>query len=462
MIDPNNPFKQLETVPTSVLLEMSSQKALAAFQYSAEKLPFYKEILSKNGVNASSIVSINDFYTHVPLTKKEDIFPVFKAEDLCDGGSVADMQSAIVSSGTSGVFSYGILTKEDIEKQKIMVDALVNYYFPFDDNKILIINALPMGVSFVSSYPVIPTSVRPDIVIHIIKKFTAYFSKIVIITDPNFSKKILEDGIESGLEWKNIPVSFITGGAASSCSLQQYILNLLNQDLSVRNNTVLGTMGLTELGLNIFSTPTDLVEIRGLLQKNPEGLSTLIGAGQKVCPEIMYYFCPAYHVEVIDPDANGFGKIIVSNLDTSMKTPLIRYDTGDYGKIIDREKLIQILKDAGHEISLKLNLPLIAIGGRSSDNKSKNLPPLTVKEALFRVPEIAKAITGHFQINTSGSHPIVNVQLKKNTTLSEELLSQLQDILIELSDQQVSITPIVYREFERDVELNYENKWKHC
>jgi phenylacetate-CoA ligase len=202
-------------------------------------------------VDIAKIRTFEDFSRSVPIIRKADVFPIFSASDICQDGRIDDMRSAIVTSGTSGVFAYGLLTGADAVFQQKMIDEFFDYYFDAKHQSVLIINALAMGVSFSSSYPVIPTSVRPDIVIHLVKTFHAFYKRIVIVCDPNFAKKIVDDGSACGVSWKDMPVSFVAGGAWFPNSLAQYILSRVG-----RADAFLGTMGLTEIAMNIFSAPS--------------------------------------------------------------------------------------------------------------------------------------------------------------------------------------------------------------
>ena len=450
----------LETISPSDLLDFGEMAVIPAFQNAAKEMPFYQKILEQKGINATKIQTLEEFSRLVPIIRKTDVFSAFSANDLCRNGKIDDMHSAIVTSGTSGVFAYGILTNEDILFQQKMLDEFFKYYFNAEKESLLIINALAMGVSFASKYPVISTSVRPDIVIHLIKTFHASHKNTVIICDPNFAKKIIDDGMASGIVWKDIGVSFVVGGAWFPNSLAQYILSHINAHTNNPANVLLGTMGLTEIGLNIFSAPTELIAIRNIIQNDPGMLHELFGNEATICPEILYYYPMRTYIEILDANAHGKGDIVISNLDTKTKTPLFRYNTTDQGQLIGRNQLADLLQQNGHDIPLKLQLPLIAVFERDTRDLHPSVASVAeVKEALFQGASIVPSITGHFRIVQDEC--AIEVQLEKNIDGSDAIQKSIEKNLADISGKQCTIKLIPYQTFSNNVELDYERKWKH-
>lgn len=429
-------------------MNTSDTLLLEAFHHAAESLPFYKDILRKRGVDVHLITNQEMFQREVPIIQKEDIFPKYPLKDLCQNADVTGCVSAIVSSGTSGVFSYGVLTHHDTVVQREVLDTLFRSFFDVKAHAPIIINALPMGVSFASSFPVIPTSVRSDIVLKVIQTFADSATQIILITDPHFLKKVLDEGVSQNIQWADARISCIIGGTSFSDSLTQYLLTALNGGAveSAHANHIFGTMGLTEIGLNIFGATPDLVSLRHAIQENEDHMQQLFKMEQDdFCPELMYCFSPSVHIEIVNPDAHGVGDIVLSHLDTQLKTMLIRYKTGDRGRMVDGEMLAQ---KTG--VTPALPLPIIALYGRATELSNFGITPNAVKELLYRDAFIAKNITGHFIIKNDSNTPSIFVQMK----------SGIDDIHIPPM-RGFPVLGIKYEEFNRDMELNYENKWKH-
>ncbi len=450
-------LSRLEHVRFDDLIAFGTLALIPAFRKSTETLPFYRDFLAKKNVEVSAVRTPDDFSRLVPILRKEDVFPTSAVEDLCQNGKVDDMRSAIVTSGTSGTFAYGLLTEKDTLWQRSVLDEFFNHYFDQDHRSLLIINALPMGVSFTSDYPVIPTSVRPDIVLHVIKTFRNLYRTLVIVCDPHFAKKIIDDGRASGWQWHDLNVSFVIGGAWSSNSLSRYLLSALNADPKKPSHLVLGTMGITEIGLNVFSAPKELITLRDILESDPSSRARLFGTDTRVCPEIFYYIPTGTYVEISSPDENGVGDIVFSNLDTQAKTPLFRYATGDKGSFINRALAAEILDEKCPDVRLSLHLPLIAVFDREHGPANDTVSVAEVKEALYRNPDIVPSLTGHFRI----SGTTIDVQLETSAIPETSIKDALEKNLSAVSGKPSSITLVPYREFSQDMDLNYEKKWKH-
>lgn len=414
-----------------------------AFQHAAKTLPFYKDFLNKNGISPELVTTVDAFMSNVPVITKEDVFPVYPIEAICQDGDTGDIVSAIVSSGTTGIFSYGLLTERDIVLQRQMLDSMMDTLFDAQHNPPIIINALPMGVSFVSSYPVIPTSVRTDIVLHVLKTFRATGKQFVIITDPHVLKKIVEEGTLTNFPWAEIQVSCIVGGTGFSDSYVGYIESMLNRGCLEAHNHVLGTFGVTEVGLNIFGSTPDLHAIRHSIEENADMRQQVFQTPHQTTPEIMYLMSPSVHVEICNTDDQGVGDIVLSHLDVALKTMLIRYKTGDRGKFLDATVLEEVTG-----IKPMLPLPVIAIFDRFSQNAS--ISPAVVKEALYRNQELAQAVTGHFFLQDNGEGQTVFIQMKSG-------IESLPEVIID----GVDCVSMKYSNFPKDMEVNYENKWKH-
>lgn len=424
---------------------VNDREVLRAFHDVVRHIPFYADFLRAHRVDPEHVRTYDAFTRLVPLLSKSDVFG-YPIESLSRGSVVPAYVSAIVSSGTSGTFSFGLLTKKDVAMQKRMLDTLLDELFRARANPPLIINALPMGVSFTSRYPVVPTSVRTDIARKVITTF-GNDRQVIVITDPHVLCKMLEEGVGAGVAWSEYQLSAVVGGASASDSLITYMRSLMNGGVVAPHapNLVLQTMGITEVALNIFGSTPDLIHLRHVIQSDGALQRQLFGMVGDATPEIMYHMAEHVHLEIVDQDENGVGDIVLTHTDTSIPTPLIRYRTGDKGRIIPHQMLSSIV----------LGLPvlpftIVAVYGREDEYQSVGVTPREVEEALYRDHEYAPHITGHFTIE------------KKKTT--QRILVHMKEGVKNLPLKEVSGFPCIgvpYRKFPRNIELNYEQKWKH-
>ena len=82
-----------------------------------------------------------------------------------------------------------------------------------------------MGVKIHTSLPLAETSVRSDMALAIIKKITRYFDQLLVVGDPYFIKRLVEEGIEEKIDWTKLNSSFIFGEDWFSESFRTYIEN---------------------------------------------------------------------------------------------------------------------------------------------------------------------------------------------------------------------------------------------
>lgn len=444
------------------LYKSSLKQVVPAFQHAAEHIPAYRRILKERGINSEKIKTFEDFIEKVPILKKDDIFSRFSVSELCVDGNIENMASAIISSGFSKTFSYGIITKDDAKNLREMVDSFSDYIFDTSNRKTLIINSLGMGVNFLSSCPQVSTSVRTDTVLAFLKIFKNEFEQFIIFSDPHFAKKIVEDGIEAGLDWKSYDVSFVVGGDWISNSLVDYLMQLTGMNFdNMRKGQVISTMGLTELGLNIFHSTSELSRLRDIAQKNKELRYALFGEGTETCPEIMYYYPQRVFVETINKDNNGFGELILSMLDKGLKMPLFRYDSGDRGKIISYNELERILlKHNLSELLPELKLPIAAISGRNKFimHGTRRIFAEDIREAIFKDKEVAGNLTGYFKLSKK-QKPLIEIQLKENAVQDDKFKQRLERSIFDITKMPIEIRLYGYYDFPYGMKLDYESKF---
>lgn len=442
-------FRFLENADSEMIQSIGRKKVLRAFKRAGDELPIYKKILEKNNLKTKDVKNLENFEKKVPIIYKKDIFNEgFRLEDFYIG-DLEEIEGAYTSSGFSGNFSYGIFTKKDTEKGEAFTRLLFDKILDTEDKKPLMINALAMGVDVPSPYTKINTSVRPDMVLAFIELFKEKYDQFIIFSDPFFAKEIVDYAIERGFDWKKVRASFVCGGAWTSESLVNYIYE--KAEMKKTGGKYLMSMGISEIGLLVFQMPDDLTEIRKEIQNNEKLKKELFGNIRAV-PELMYYFPMNHYIEVINADENGFGELVFSCVDKGDKSPLIRYNSKDVGKLISNKDFKETLKK--HNCSVpRFNLPLVGVFGRTKRNKKIGKNKLSVCDAeqkLFEDIKDAEKITGYFKVTKKG----VKIQLKKGLKKSKNLEKKFE--------KRIGFKTILYEydEFPYGLEINYEKKFK--
>ena len=451
----------LEKSDPQKIIKIGEGKLIHAFQNVAKRVPAYKRILSRMGVDYTKIKNLEDFKNQVPILVKKDIFPKFEIAELCLEGNLDGVKSAFTSSGHSKVFSYGVYMDDSHIRQEQMLDVLLDYFL--GEGKKLLINSLAMGVNFSSSYPIFNTSVKSDMVIALIKKFHENYNQIVIFADPYFAKEILEEGIAKGIDWKTLNISLVLGGEWYSNSLSQYLLNLLGtKDQKSKGGFIIGTLGSSELGMNLFSSSPKLEQIRNLAQKDEELRTAIFGSSIKACPELMYYYPMKTFIEVANKNKEGYGDLVFSILNEKVKMPLIRYNSDDVGKLIDSNEIKEILIRHGHlDLIPEFRLPLAAIDGRKSDcvkYRDQKIYAKDINQAIYKNTEIVNKITGYFKI--SKRKLLLEVQLKKGIELDRKIAVAIQKSIFNLIGINIQVKVYQYKDFPYGMKLDYESKFR--
>jgi phenylacetate-CoA ligase len=423
------------------------KKILDSFKFASTKVAYYKNILADRNIDPNSVVDIESFTEIVPVLEKRDIFPKFNADSLFTADQFNDFVSAIVSSGTSGVFSYGLVTKSSAATQSQMLDQMISQFFSTSpDKKTVVINALPMGVSFTSSHPVVPVSTRTDIALHVIKTL-GKTRQIIIITEPRLLRRLVEEGEVEGIVWGEYSVSAVIGGMWFPESLTEYLVNKLNSGKNnqseLPSNQVLTTMGITEVGLNLFTGTPDLVNLRSVLQKDL-ALSKSLFSTEIATPVLGYALTDNLYHEIINQDEYGVGELVVTHLDTSSAPLLIRYNTHDKVKLLTEEELLKI------NFTPIVAAPIFAIYERNHGETDSKLQLDDIQQIYYQTPELVESGTDNFRLDYTDGVITVFYQLKPQYNTHDDV--EKNGILFKA---------VSYYDYKSNMGLQYDYKWKH-
>ncbi|MDD5432844.1 MAG: hypothetical protein PHO70_07695 [Candidatus Omnitrophica bacterium] len=457
----------LKSTDPESLLRFSEKNVLATFQRAAIRSPAYSKLLAVKQINPASIKDIKSFIANAPFLDKVNTFQENEILDLCLDGNFNNVKSLLTSSGHSGIFSFGVNTNENLKTSSKSIDFGLNYTFNIDKKKSLLINCLPMGVKVNTSLTIAETSTREDMVWAVIKKFSHLFEQTVLVGEGSFLKKIIEDGADyQGINWKKGCFSLITGEEGIAENYRNYIAHLMGIDLNnPQSPGIIGSsMGVAELDLNIFHETKNTMALRRLAHTNQQFREALFGKGTLVCPMLFVYYPHRTYIEEI-PAEFGQNHIVISMLSKQMKIPLLRYKTGDLGKIIPYNKLKSILSSLGLQALMpELKLPLISIFGRGQNVKvgGISLFPEEVKEAIYSDFELASQVTGAFKLIPQDSHINIFIQLRKGKQLNDIVKEKMAVAMRRYSEAPLNIIFYTYNTFPYFMEVDYERKFSYA
>jgi len=448
--------------PDGLLLH-GERLTLKAFRKSARRIPAYKKILEENNVDPGTIMDIGDFRRKVPVLTKEDLFNKYELRDLCVDRSLKRMKNISTSSGSSGIFSFGLFTEKDMDEgSAAKTEVMLNHMFKIFKKKTFIINCVPMGVRVPISTPIAEICVNPDMALEIFNKLKNEFDQIIFLADVSFLKKILEDGIERGVDWKKESVHLIGGSDWLPETMREYFCHILDTDWdNPERGIMMMNMGLTELYSSLGQESLSSIRIRKAARGN-EALRKDLFGDVEICPELLQYYPTQTYVESI-PNKDGIHELVYSMLLKDSIAPLMRYNTKDRGTVIPYSDLRTILsKHDLIDLLPELKLPLIAMMGRSGKGvviDDKRISSQEARGVLYRDFDLAAKTTGNFTLGTKGNKLTIDIQLKEKVSPSRDLEKRYAALFSSLHSPIVKLVP--YYDFHRVMTINYERKFKH-
>lgn len=439
-------------------MNLGAKKLIPIFRRVAKDSPFYKRILQERGIQVNSVKDEESFKRLVPIIDKS-IFNNYDLQDLSIGGGLKEIKQVSISSGFSEKFSYSLTTSKELNDWCFFTDMLLDYSFNISRRKTFFINALGMGVKVYTSLPIADTSVRPDLVIALVKKLTSKYEQFIIICNTYFAKKIIEDGIEQGIDCKSLCINFIIGEDWFPENFRSYLAWILGIDFDRTGKGIIITnFGTCELGLSLFQESVENIRIRRLASQNEKLHDALFG--KEIITPILFQFHP-YQVFLEEID----GELIFTMLSQKALIPLIRYASGDKGRIYTYNSVKEILTKLNYQDYLpKLKLPLVSIMGRkgkSIELNNTSVTPEEIKTGLYSDFEVTSATTGYFRMSKQDSHLRLEVQLKEDRQLTEELRKQFYQAIAKYVKVDFQLQLYPYKDFPYGMGLIYENKFRY-
>jgi phenylacetate-CoA ligase len=416
---------QLAKSAPDALIRRGLHWLLPTFRRAAKHSLAYRTLLAEAGVDPATIKTPADFVARCPLLDKSNTFNRFGVDQLlCDDVPRANLASVLTSSGHgAGGFALGLSTRKQFRHAPQLIDLGLEVAFAIDRRRTLLINCLPMGVTFSSdAVCVANVSVREDMACAIVKQAGNLFEQIILCGDPLFLKRLCDYSQDTGLDLRRHRVHVIVGEETFPESFRDYLAGVLGIDPDDPASGLIGSsMGVGELGLNLFNETRETVALRRACIRDPALSIRLTGVDPAVspAPTFMVFNPLRTFVEIINTDAHGVGDLVVTVMDGAAPVPLLRYATGDRMQLISPNALPDDIAPP--------NLPLIALHGRARDQLPGGGHVDLFKDALYRDPAVARQLSGAHRITTEGSAIRWEVQaVRGSSTDLGELASSLQ------------------------------------
>jgi len=450
------------------LIRKGHKWLLPAFRRAAAHSPAYRTLLAEAGVDPASIRSVENFVARCPILEKTNTFRRFPVEQLiCDDIKPENLASIITSSGHGGNgFAFGISSWKQQRGTARLIDIGLDMAFDVGSKRTLLVNCLPMGVTFQSNLVCVANvSVREDMACAIVDKAGPLFEQIVLCGDPLFLKKLCDHSQDIGLDWKRFRVHVIVGEETFPETFRNYLAGVLGNDPDDPASGLIGSsMGVGELGLNLFNETRETVALRRACIRNPELLENLTGIDGAVspAPTFMVFNPLRTFVEVIDQDEQGVGELIVTVMDELAPIPLLRYATGDRAQLLPKARLeaaVSLLPAGWHPPGA----PLMVLHGRVKDQLPGGLHVDLFKSALYADPEVARQLSGAHRIVPDGAGLRWEVQARRDVVGDLSAMSEQMDKVVarQMTEQTGAVRVMAYDQFHHGLTLDYERKFQY-
>lgn len=436
--------------------------ALEAFHRAAQRMPAYRTLLAEAGVDPATIRHGADF-ARVPVLDKGATFQRFPIDQLCLDGRLGRLGTVLTSSGHSGLFAFGLTAAAAQADTAHWIDGLLDLLFEVRTRPTLLINCLPMGVKVPTlACTLAETSVRPDMVVGLVRAFGAHYAQLILVGEAAFLKHTLELGGRAGVDWRRHRVHIIAGEEPLAENARKYLELLLGiNHRQPEHALVVSSMGVAELGLNLFfeAPPRSvLIGLRRRLHEDAGLRHALLGPADWV-PALFTYDPRRIFVEF-----DGAGRLLVTMLDPSALIPLIRYATGDRGRVLHLPpELRPALEAAGVDWAGLESFPLVAIDGRGDHVLAGGAAvyPEAVKEGIYHDPALAVLTTANFRLASGVGRARVRLQLSPGVAASSQLAEQFRAAMRLYTGPLLEVSCEAYENFGQGMALDYERKFQY-
>lgn len=434
---------------------------LSSFRSAAREAPFYQTILQQAGLDPARINTLDDFRKFVPILDKKSTFGSFPLEQLCRHGQIGRPAGVLTSSGHSGLFAFSIYQPDSVQAELDTIDLALDLLFQARTKKTLLINCLPMGVQVASRLcTVAQTSVREDMVTALVSKFGPHYDQIILIGETAFIKLVLELGLRQGIDWKSLLIHVIVGEEPLAENARKYLESILDIDIKKPEKGLVGSsMGVAELGLNLFFEAPQLIGIRRFLHESPLIRKMVLGASATTVPLLFTYDPQRIFVEVLEGD-----ELALSVLNTACPIPLLRYRTGDRGFVPNPKLVAKYFADAAKDSPLPAGeFPLIAIEGRGESVTvgGKSVYPEEAKEGIYHDPDLIPLITANFRLYPGDKQGLVRIQLSPGVPAEPALNKKFARAIAKYTHAPLEVRCEPYESFRSGMALDYERKFAY-
>lgn len=447
------------------MLTASRKKAVRASVRAARDSLAYRQLLEEHGIDPAQR-GFTQAWTRLPILTKANTFERFTLRELSRPLRVNDLADVLTSSGRSGSegrsFGFKLTSRRELQDAWFDIDLGLQDVFGVDERTTLLVNCLPMGVTFQSRVVAVANvSVREDMACSILRDVGPQFEQTVLCTDPMFIRRILDEAQACGLDWLALNTSVILGEEMLVESQRDFFAARMGIDIDLDDHRLIGSsFGIGELGLNLLFETRETIRLRRAARKDPVLQAIVCGSVQvQSVPALFCYNPMRSHLEVVNPGADGFGELCITMLDNQGAIPLPRYATGDSARLISQEEIESGMQGKGFAWPW---LPMIALRGRIKDQGNEGPSVEYIKELIYLNHEIANGLTGAFRLSRlNESDFLLTLQANTQDHSLADLLLQLKQLFQNHGVENLKIELMATDDFPWRPTLDFERKFAY-
>jgi phenylacetate-CoA ligase len=373
----------------------------------AARVPAYRELLARAGIDPSRIRTPEDF-GRLPLVDKDGYLRRHSLPDLCWDGRLGGSETIAVSSGSTGVpfyFPRGALHEIEVawRFEQVFRDA-----FHAGRRTTLAVVCFPLGTwvggMFTAAccrllvskgYPLLvvtPGNQTPEI-LRVVADLGPLHEQVVLLGYPPFLKDAIDAGRAQGLEWDRFRVRLVMAGEVVSEAWRDIVAERTGGRNVLTDSAAL--YGTADAGVLGSETPLT-IRIRRFAAERAEVAEALFG--ERRLPTLVQYDPISRYFEQIG------GRLVFTGEGGAI--PLVRYAIGDTGGVVPYQNMLDRLSSWGFDPRADViragapvrELPFVYLFGRSHHAVSfygANVFVEMVRLGLER-PEVRGLVSGKF------------------------------------------------------------------
>eukprot|EP01103_Thecamoeba_quadrilineata_P005842 TRINITY_DN15593_c0_g1_i1.p1 TRINITY_DN15593_c0_g1~~TRINITY_DN15593_c0_g1_i1.p1 ORF type:complete len:502 (-),score=71.47 TRINITY_DN15593_c0_g1_i1:8-1513(-) len=406
----NTPLDRL--LPPNLLISDAQTMAFEAFDTAAHHVPAYRKFLE-----GFSPVSPKN-WDQVPIINKENYINKYSLADRCINGDLTLAADVIhLSSGSSGKPTFWARSLTDELKISALFEQIIHDNFHAHECTSLVVIVLPMGAwvgglytsncfrnLVTKGYPltVITPGTNPSEALRIFQNLSPDYDQTIIVGYPPFVKSLIDSGLRENLPFGSYNLKMILAGEVFT---EEWRKLVGSRGGCSDSSSIVSIYGTADAGVIACETALSS-RIRARISEDP-ALAQRLFKNETCRLPTFAQFDPRSRFLETNPTTHA--TILVTTCGDDVMTPLLRYDIGDAGGVIEFDEVVEchglegIVEEITKEGWTVRKMPFVFVYGRQHWVVSvfgANVYVENIMAALDST-EIAPRVTGKFILTTT-------------------------------------------------------------